>query len=156
MEIYKTTNLLNGKIYIGKTKKNKLSYLGSGIVLSMAIKKYGKEHFKKEIIDTAKTYKELNNKEKYWIAFYKSCDRNVGYNRSKGGDGFSGITQETINKISAKNTGKKRSVETKKKMSDASKGKAKSIKHKESLSKAWNKRKLVHLKRRHWIKCVKI
>lgn len=47
--IYKTTNLLNGKIYIGKhtTTNKEDNYLGSGIKLINAIKKYGRENFKK-------------------------------------------------------------------------------------------------------------
>ena len=42
MVIYKTTNLINGKIYIGKNKGNNNWYLGSGKLLIYAIKKYGK------------------------------------------------------------------------------------------------------------------
>jgi hypothetical protein len=48
--IYKTTNLINGKIYIGKRSHEnpeKDRYLGSGRVLIQAIKKYGRENFKK-------------------------------------------------------------------------------------------------------------
>jgi len=44
MIIYKTTNLINGKYYIGKDKYNNPSYLGSGFILYQAIKKYGKEN----------------------------------------------------------------------------------------------------------------
>ena len=51
--IYKTTNLINGKIYIGKRQKQEFDkyYLGSGIYLKKAIEKYGKENFSCEIID---------------------------------------------------------------------------------------------------------
>ena len=41
MIVYKTTNLINGKIYIGKDMKNNPNYLGSGTILRRAIKKYG-------------------------------------------------------------------------------------------------------------------
>ena len=56
--IYKTTNLLNGKIYVGKHKWSKEgcldeNYLGSGTYLTRAIDKYGKENFICEILDTA-------------------------------------------------------------------------------------------------------
>ena len=50
--VYKTTNLLNNKIYIGLHETEDLndSYLGSGILLKQAIKKYGSNNFKKEIV----------------------------------------------------------------------------------------------------------
>ena len=47
MIIYKTTNLVNKKIYIGQDSKNNPEYLGSGAIVKKAIKKYGKENFKK-------------------------------------------------------------------------------------------------------------
>ena len=56
MYIYKTTNRVNNKVYIGKSMKTfNENYLGSGILLQKAIKKYGKESFSVEVIDTAKT-----------------------------------------------------------------------------------------------------
>lgn len=63
MVIYKTTNLVNGMIYIGKKSQDYDTYLGSGLLLKRAIAKYGKDNFKKEIIDTAQTIDELNEKE---------------------------------------------------------------------------------------------
>lgn len=90
MYIYKTTNQINGKIYIGKCKKpanETLDYLGSGILLKKAIEKYGIENFKKEILDYASDLNSLNKKEIVWIKYTSSCDRNIGYNISKGGDG---------------------------------------------------------------------
>ena len=50
MIVYKTTNLINGKVYIGKDRKNNPSYLGSGILLQKAIRKYGSDNFKKETL----------------------------------------------------------------------------------------------------------
>ena len=85
MVIYKTTNLINEKIYIGQDFYNNPSYLGSGILLKRALKKYGYSNFKKEIIDVASTIDELNEKEKYWIAFYKSQNLDIGYNIAPGG-----------------------------------------------------------------------
>ena len=50
--VYKTTNLVNNKIYIGIHSTNDINdgYLGSGSALSHAIKKYGKENFVRKII----------------------------------------------------------------------------------------------------------
>ena len=50
--IYKTTNLINGKIYVGMHSTDNLNdgYLGSGWILKQAIKKYGKENFKGEVL----------------------------------------------------------------------------------------------------------
>lgn len=85
--IYKTTNLVNGKIYIGKKKGNfTQSYKGSGRYLRNAFVKYGFENFSVEIIEYCETLQIQNEREKYWIKFY--MDRNVPmYNISKGGDG---------------------------------------------------------------------
>lgn len=49
MIIYKTINIINNKIYIGRDMHNNPNYLGSGYILSKAIKKYNKENFKKEL-----------------------------------------------------------------------------------------------------------
>lgn len=85
--VYKTTNLINGKIYVGKQENYNKEYLGSGLVLSRAIKKYGKENFEKIILSECLTSKELNNKEIYWIEKLKATDNSIGYNITKGGTG---------------------------------------------------------------------
>lgn len=87
MQIYKITNLLNNKIYIGKDTTSDPNYHGSGLLIKRALKKYGLENFTKEIIDETYDYGELSKKEIYWIDKYNSTDRNVGYNISSGGDG---------------------------------------------------------------------
>jgi len=86
MVIYKTTNLINGKIYVGQDKNNNNLYLGSGTAIKRAIKKYGKENFRREILEECQNYKDLNDKEIYWINKLNSRDKNKGYNISKGGD----------------------------------------------------------------------
>jgi hypothetical protein len=85
MEIYKITNLINNKIYIGKDTTDDKDYYGSGVYIKKAILKYGKENFTKEVIDKCDNYEELSIKEKYWISFYKNNE--VLYNLTDGGDG---------------------------------------------------------------------
>jgi group I intron endonuclease len=94
MFIYKIINLVNFKIYIGQTLKSvsrrartHLNSLNtkSNRPLYNAINKYGKENFVIIEIDKASTKEELNNKEIYYIAYYKATDRNYGYNLSIGG-----------------------------------------------------------------------
>lgn len=87
MIIYKTENNINGKIYIGKAVKDRDSYLGSGLLLKAAIKKYGKENFTKVIIDSAENNEELNKKEIYWIKKLNSQNKDIGYNITDGGTG---------------------------------------------------------------------
>jgi hypothetical protein len=76
MIIYKTTNLINGKIYVGQDSKNNPKYLGSGIVLNHAIKKYGKDNFKKEILEHCIDKNDMDIKEKYWIFTTQLCKNN--------------------------------------------------------------------------------
>ena len=85
MIIYKTTNTINGKIYIGQDKNNNSSYYGSGKILQKAIKKYGKEKFVKEILEHCTDESHMNEREIYWIEYYNSRDGIIGYNISEGG-----------------------------------------------------------------------
>ena len=87
MVIYKTTNTVNGKIYIGKNATNDPEYLGSGDYLRRAIKKYGRDKFVKEILETCPDEKTLDERERYWIAVYDSTDERIGYNLTDGGSG---------------------------------------------------------------------
>lgn len=87
MQVYKITNLSNGKIYIGKDTTSNENYYGSGLIIKRALNKYGKDSFVKEVIDEAEDNDTLSLKEKYWIRFFNSTDREIGYNISSGGDG---------------------------------------------------------------------
>jgi len=87
MQIYKITNLINNKIYIGKDTSSDSNYFGSGLLIKKAIKKYGIENFKKEILDETNDLENLCIKEKYWIKNFNSTNLKIGYNISKGGDG---------------------------------------------------------------------
>lgn len=85
MIVYKTTNLITGKFYIGKDCKNRKSYLGSGKILKNAIRKYGKENFKKEILEICYSKEKLSEREKFWIKELKANE--IGYNIAEGGTG---------------------------------------------------------------------
>lgn len=89
MLIYKITNLINNKIYIGKHNRNDLGYyFGSGTLLKRAIKKYGKENFKIEILEkNILTEDECSIAEKHYISELNSLDKTVGYNIAIGGEG---------------------------------------------------------------------
>lgn len=80
MIIYLTTNIINGKQYIGLDTHNDKNYFGSGKLIKLALKKYGKHNFKKEIIDTATTFEELIEKEIKWIDKYNAIKSNQFYN----------------------------------------------------------------------------
>lgn len=84
--IYKTTNLHNNKIYIGKAKINDPAYLGSGVILVQAIEKYGKENFVKEIIEECNDL-IIDQQEIFWIDKFNSTNRTIGYNIATGGTG---------------------------------------------------------------------
>jgi group I intron endonuclease len=84
--IYKTTNTSNGKIYVGKAKINDPMYLGSGIILAQAIKKYGQQSFKKEVLEECNDH-NVDEREIYWISRLDSTNRKIGYNIASGGTG---------------------------------------------------------------------
>lgn len=86
--IYKTTNNINNKIYIGKHKTADVndSYLGSGKILKRAIKKYGIENFSKEILFVFDNEQEMNDKEAAIVTEDFINDNNV-YNLCSGGRG---------------------------------------------------------------------
>ena len=98
--IYKITNQVNGKIYIGKTNNsdrrwNDHKRLSStpghkeyDKILYKAMRKYGIENFTFEMIELLEDYSISGEREKYWISKYNSY--NEGYNESSGGDGGSG------------------------------------------------------------------
>jgi len=129
--IYKTTNLINNKIYIGKhqTKNINDNYLGSGIALEKAIKKHGKQNFKKEILFIFNTENEMNEKEKELVT-ESFISTNKTYNMGVGGEGGSHFK------------GKKHSAETKQKLSEMSKGRKFSEEARFKISEA-NRRRIL-------------
>ena len=115
MWIYKITNIQNNKVYIGQSIrpieqrfKRHISDALNNILdthFARAIRKYGKDSFQIETIDTAQTQEELNRKEQYWIQQYDSV--NNGYNETDaiskcGGNTYKSKTKEEMSKIKEK------------------------------------------------------
>jgi hypothetical protein len=94
--IYKTTNKINGKIYIGKHQTKDLNdgYMGSGKHLKRAIAKYGIENFKREILFQFGTEAEMNAKEAELVT-EDFCLREDTYNICAGGKGGWGYINST-------------------------------------------------------------
>ena len=129
MIVYKITNKINGKVYIGQTIRPLITrwrqhYNPSNsncTALHRAIKKYGKECFTIEQIDVACDRDELDEKEQYWIAFYDSINPENGYNLRLGGEHHT-VSDETRYKLGKGNRGRKFSKELRSKLSDSHKG----------------------------------
>lgn len=116
--IYKITNIINNKSYIGQSidierrfKEHKESNRTSKY-LRRAINKYGLNNFTFEILEECDE-KDLSEKEKFWIKYYDSVPPK-GYNLTKGGDGgntFQYLSKEELQKtkerISQVTTGEK-------------------------------------------------
>lgn len=115
MIVYKITNKQNGAIYIGSTintlkqrwnrHKNDALHNITNNHFAKAIRLYGPEAFETEIIDTAKSEKELIEKEYYWINYYQA-NKN-GYNENIdgfkcGGNTYKNKTLEELNSIKEK------------------------------------------------------
>lgn len=158
--IYKYTNKINGKLYIGQTCKTLEDRAGKNgycykrcVLFWRAIQKYGWDNFEPEILLNNLTKEEADKKEIEFISYYNSSNKNYGYNLSLGGNSVN-PNQETIEKIKKglkeyykdpthkrygeKNPmyGKHPSEEARKKMSMAHKGKPFSESHKANLREA--------------------
>ena len=105
MLIYKITNIINGKIYIGKTKGSLNNRMGThkssakrnndNQIIHKAIRKYGWDNFKPEIVeDEIQTIDLLNKREIFYIRLFNSTNHDIGYNLSTGGGGGAGIFGE--------------------------------------------------------------
>lgn len=86
--VYKTTNKVNGKIYVGQHSTENLNdgYLGSGVIFKKELKKHGRLNFEKEILFQSGNDSFLNEIETYYIHKYKSFDPTIGYNILMYGD----------------------------------------------------------------------
>lgn len=157
--IYKITNIINGKIYIGITSnfnKRKTRHLSNALDLNckshlyLAMRKYGVNNFNFEEFCCTSTKEDGFYVEKQLIQHYKCTDRTFGYNMSLGGEGGSlGIKRTEAEKQHLSNFWKDKvfSVETKAKISAALTGKKISETTKEKLrishlgKSPWNKGK---------------
>ena len=129
MIIYKATNTVNNKVYIGQTI-NTLEYRKNqhfretkrpnrpNTYFHNAINKYGESSFVFEEIDSANTQEELDCKERYWISFYHSNDRGKGYNLDEGGRSGGKKSEETRKKIGITTLEKWKDSVTREKMLD--------------------------------------
>lgn len=93
--VYKLTNLVNGKIYIGVHRTDNLNdgYMGSGNLLAKAKNKYGINNFEKEIIEFFPTYKEALNAERKLVTVEFINEKN-NYNLKEGGYGTCKLSKE--------------------------------------------------------------
>jgi len=131
-EVYKIENKLNNKIYIGITiqgaRTRFLHHLyesrsGSSFPIHRSINKYGKENFTIDTIEVCDSAEKMKEREKFWISFYNTTDRSIGYNRTIGGDGTFGRlhSDETKEKIRRKALGRRASEEIRARMSESHK-----------------------------------
>lgn len=133
--VYKITNLVNKKVYIGKTNNLKkrwkvhcnIAFDKNGIYsnkyyIHKSINKYGQENFKIEILENNLFENEAFERESFWIKKYNSRNPKLGMNMTDGGEGTSGLkwSDESRKKISGPgncNFGKILSDDVKKKIS---------------------------------------
>lgn len=117
--VYKITNLINNKIYIGKSINPSARWArhkcdanktdnNLKLLFHRAIKKYGSNNFKLEILYEYMNENEALIGEKFFIKQFNSNDLNIGYNLTNGGEGVVGHkrTEEQKRKISIRNSGK--------------------------------------------------
>jgi group I intron endonuclease len=118
--VYLVTNLSNGKLYVGKandptnrwcTHLSQAKRLHPKSLISRAIKKYGPEKFKFEVLETFDTESEAFWWETWWIQYLGTS--NCGYNLNHGGTGGSSISEATREILSKANKGRKMSPEDK-------------------------------------------
>lgn len=160
MVVYKITNKINGKFYIGQTTQNLVIRWKKHIhgktkctAISNAIQKYGKENFEIKVLAQCNSIEEMNHRESYYIKLFNTLAPN-GYNLRSGGNNslHSESTKIKLSKCHSgdkafwfgkkgknnPNFGLKRSEENKKRISNTLKGRKQTEEHRQ---KATNKRK---------------
>lgn len=146
--VYETTNLLNGKIYVGVHATNDLldNYLGSGITLKRAIRKHGRKHFRKRILFLYSDIDKAYSKEKE-IVNDEFVRRHDTYNMTTGGSKSIEFSQERINRYKLRSGpnhwayGKKFSKQHRQKISRGGLGRKWSKETHEKMESLWQQRK---------------
>lgn len=137
--IYKVTNLIDGKVYIGQHNGTVKNYFAGGTYIKRSIKKHGKENFKREIIIEGDfTIEELNKleiKSIYECQSYHHDYPDKGYNLTIGGEGVS-------RRVVSKETKDKQSNSMKKVWSDNAYRKR--LSNIQKGQKSWNKGKKIY------------
>lgn len=153
--VYKITNKVNSKVYVGKTtrtiKERFIEHANVKTHIGYAIRKYGRKKFTIEIIEECETAEQLNEREIFWIATL-NCKHPNGYNYSDGGEGSKGFAEETL----AKMRGHKHSPESIVRMIIAQRKRANTPEGKANLDNMrksrWEKEKARPLEERGWIR----
>jgi group I intron endonuclease len=150
MIIYKITNLINKKVYIGQTTGSiktrwavhlRDSKIQKNNKFYNAIKKYGQENFKIDIIENdIDTHEVLNQRERYWIKYYDSYKN--GYNSTFGGEESPMKNKEVCKKVSEALKGKPKTINPLKKSQKGKKGTPHTEAHKKYISEKLKNRSI--------------
>lgn len=127
--IYAIENILSNKIYVGQTvdmsarwNKHKSDIGKQKLPLYFALAKYGVENFIFYMLEIT-TIDHVDEREVYWISYFKSVDSNFGYNIALGGHKNKVCSESTRQKFRDLKLGTHQSDEIKKKIGDANRGK---------------------------------
>lgn len=165
--IYKTTNLVNGKIYIGQHRCDTDEfdgYLGSGVSLLNAVKRYGRRNFKRETLRVCDTQLQLDAWEMLYIKKFDSTNKKVGYNILPGSaNKFGQVNPMMIPRVKEKMIknrrgkcageccywyGKHLSEETKRKISEKAKQRLADPKNNPRYGKHWSEEFKAHMSKK--------
>lgn len=139
MVLYKVSNLVNGKVYIGQTRQKLHKRINAHKIadtyLGRALRKYGMDNFKVDVIGEFDNSGMLNEAERIAVEYYKCIIPN-GYNAIPGGAFAPTMSPSVREKLSRVLTGKTLPLEVRRKISNSLKGKKKSKDHIDKVRKA--------------------
>lgn len=154
--VYETINLINGKLYRGCHQTDNIDdgYIGSGVLFTKAVEKYGKDNFRRTILCYCNSREEMAIKEREYID-EKWINRHDTYNLQTGGLNTGILCEESKKKISEaikkhhrngtysdsiqRRKGKPCSEEQRKKISETLKSRYKTIVHHQKNKIGWNR-----------------